>query len=566
MLALTSLCVANAFDSFAQQQSSIPPDPPAQPAPQATDSSLLEKVFTESLKPEQIIPLGKKPTPEQLAAAMTPEQKDGARRKLKEVEEHTSDTGELDQIARGYALLNASADVFRVAMRRQGLLPQDSHDLSVAASAAYSQGHTEQALRLVAEALARNPEDQQARDLALLMTPKTIGANLKLQDPFKGAAAENGADTTPVAGGKGATQRSPSPAAGAAMRQAIQARRAGDMTQTLKSALDAMRADPTNPTVQEFYGFVIKDRTKQMRRLQQTMSYLDQAVDAENAGHGNVALAFAEKALASGPSSPVLDKFLADLRARAAQKPAAAPAQKTSPSSAGKLPPVVPIGTGGLLLALGTLLWRSGGQEKAEAWWADTKRTAAMGMIGIGVAGMIYGGGAMIGAFTPTPALALASGGTAGAAVVVDGAAIGQGTAITAASAKLASTGLSLSKSQSQGEATTSGANQAKPEPTPDTAGKIRTLLLPDGKPIGESGTSLNIRVIKGNATDAERLFTELSSGGEDVTPSDHVGRLVKLPGDRYVGFRPVSASGPPTIDVNAPETKGIVDKIKFIP
>jgi hypothetical protein len=69
-----------------------------------------------------------------------------------------------------------------------------------------------------------------------------------------------------------------------------------------------------------------------------------------------------------------------------------------------------------------------------------------MGMIGIGIAGMVYGGGAMLGAFTPTPALALAGGGTTGAAVAVDGAALGQGAVITAGGAKVMSDGYSYAK------------------------------------------------------------------------------------------------------------------------
>ena len=79
---------------------------------------------------------------------------------------------------------------------------------------------------------------------------------------------------------------------------------------------------------------------------------------------------------------------------------------------------------------------------------------------------------------------------------------------------------------------------------------------------LGRAGSSSSIRVAEGGASAAEKLFGKLSKGGVDVTPPGHPGKLVRLPDGGFVGYRGVSKSGPPTIDVNIP---GIdVRKIKF--
>ncbi|MCP3999197.1 MAG: hypothetical protein GY722_29650 [bacterium] len=94
-------------------------------------------------------------------------------------------------------------------------------------------------------------------------------------------------------------------------------------------------------------------------------------------------------------------------------------------------------------------------------------------------------------------------------------------------------------------------------------AGAADDLLISGGKRIGEAGSKPSIRVVEGNATAAEDLFSKLAKGGTDITPSGHPGKLVRLPGERVVGFRPVSKSGPPTVDVNIPGLD--IEKIKFV-
>ncbi len=96
---------------------------------------------------------------------------------------------------------------------------------------------------------------------------------------------------------------------------------------------------------------------------------------------------------------------------------------------------------------------------------------------------------------------------------------------------------------------------------------------MPGGQPLGVRGTgpraSAQIREVAGGRSEAERLFQELARGGKDVTPPGYPGTLIELPGGRgRVGYRPVSGSGPPTIDVKAVDAAGRlipIRKIKFV-
>lgn len=92
----------------------------------------------------------------------------------------------------------------------------------------------------------------------------------------------------------------------------------------------------------------------------------------------------------------------------------------------------------------------------------------------------------------------------------------------------------------------------------------VDDVLRPGGELLGKSGSSDAIRLVEGGAENAESMFLRLAEGGFDITPPGHSGMLVELPGGGYVGYRPVSSSGPPTIDVNIP---GIpIREVKFQP
>lgn len=101
----------------------------------------------------------------------------------------------------------------------------------------------------------------------------------------------------------------------------------------------------------------------------------------------------------------------------------------------------------------------------------------------------------------------------------------------------------------------------------------IEDILMPGGKPIGVKGSgpraSARLRELTGGKAEAERIFRELSEGGNDVTPATYPGTLIELPNDRgTIGYRPASKSGPPTIDVNAVDATGQpipIEKIKFL-
>ena len=96
------------------------------------------------------------------------------------------------------------------------------------------------------------------------------------------------------------------------------------------------------------------------------------------------------------------------------------------------------------------------------------------------------------------------------------------------------------------------------------TAARATEILRPGGKLIGQAGSSSRIRILQGGQAEAEALFGQLTKGGDVVKGTSFPGTLVKLPGGGQVGFRPVSTSGPPTINV---DVAGLgIREIKFIP
>jgi hypothetical protein len=105
-------------------------------------------------------------------------------------------------------------------------------------------------------------------------------------------------------------------------------------------------------------------------------------------------------------------------------------------------------------------------------------------------------------------------------------------------------------------EARTSG-NESSARP-------LEARLKPGGRLIGEEGSSPQIRIVKGSLREARQLFEQLSAGATLLPGTTYPGTLVRLPTGGTVGLRPVSTSGPPTIDVRIP---GIgIREIKFIP
>jgi hypothetical protein len=92
----------------------------------------------------------------------------------------------------------------------------------------------------------------------------------------------------------------------------------------------------------------------------------------------------------------------------------------------------------------------------------------------------------------------------------------------------------------------------------------IEALLKPGGRLIGEEGSGPQIRIVKGSLSEAQKLFDQLSAGGTPIQGTTYPGTLVRLPAGGTVGLRPVSTSGPPTIDVRVPGVG--IREIKFSP
>lgn len=91
-------------------------------------------------------------------------------------------------------------------------------------------------------------------------------------------------------------------------------------------------------------------------------------------------------------------------------------------------------------------------------------------------------------------------------------------------------------------------ASAASPEP-------LTTILAPGGKPIGTSrgGARPAIRTLPGGEPAARQMFQRLieGRGGVDATPAGYPGQIIRLPDGSRIGYRPVSRSEDPAVDIN---------------
>lgn len=92
----------------------------------------------------------------------------------------------------------------------------------------------------------------------------------------------------------------------------------------------------------------------------------------------------------------------------------------------------------------------------------------------------------------------------------------------------------------------------------------ISDLLMPGGIPVGNPGKQRHVRELPGGLQGAEDFFDELTKGGKPNTPQNYPGTGMDVPGDGWIGLRPNSKSGPPTIDLDLPLDIPF-DKLKFI-
>jgi hypothetical protein len=91
---------------------------------------------------------------------------------------------------------------------------------------------------------------------------------------------------------------------------------------------------------------------------------------------------------------------------------------------------------------------------------------------------------------------------------------------------------------------------------------RVTDKIMPGGVPIGEEGSSRDVRELPGGLSAAQDLFGYLRAGGT-LYKSDPSMTIVRLPMNAgYITFRSISGSGDPAIDIRVPGLK--FSKIHF--
>ena len=82
-------------------------------------------------------------------------------------------------------------------------------------------------------------------------------------------------------------------------------------------------------------------------------------------------------------------------------------------------------------------------------------------------------------------------------------------------------------------------------------------MVAPGGQPVGvqRGGAEANIRTLPGGQPGAEAMLGRLTQGrgAVDITPPAHPGRMYRLDDGTIIGYRPLTSSGSPSIDINIP-------------
>jgi hypothetical protein len=90
-----------------------------------------------------------------------------------------------------------------------------------------------------------------------------------------------------------------------------------------------------------------------------------------------------------------------------------------------------------------------------------------------------------------------------------------------------------------------------------------KDILSPNGQFIGKPGNRPEVRIEKGGDEAARELYKRLSKGGVPDTPPGYPGEGTRLPNGDWVGYRPNSRSGSPTVDINIHDIS--FDRIHFL-
>jgi SPP1 gp7 family putative phage head morphogenesis protein len=87
-------------------------------------------------------------------------------------------------------------------------------------------------------------------------------------------------------------------------------------------------------------------------------------------------------------------------------------------------------------------------------------------------------------------------------------------------------------------------------------------ILAPNGQAIGRDGMRPKVRIVKGGEKEARELFEKLTKDGIPEKRAGYSGIGKRLPNGDWIGYRGVSKSGSPTIDM---DVKGVnFNKIHF--
>lgn len=401
---------------------------------------LIKQAFNGALTPDQLKALGPRATPEQLRDAMTPEQKIDARARLSEAEANAKTPEDLKELARGYLILDENApqqgeSAIRVAARLQEIEPENSEGFALAASGYHQMGDYPAAAQWAEQALKLNPDDERARAVWMLSKGRTKrGAGSA--PGLKGTAA--GPDGITAAGSDFVIpeRHDISPQAIPFVRQAVAARRVGDMTATWNNVQAAMNADPTSKTVQKLYGMAKADQA----RYAETKEYLRLSGEALDAGRYQEAVALAQRAYERS-GNPTVKKILeltqqtADARAQeAAKKDLEAAAAKKSARKG-----LHPLTTAAMIAGILALAWAATPQDTKDHFkamlWDNPRQELKYASLAaaIGIAGYValpYVSAAIASAGPAAPAApaltpALAGAGAAGSAIPIQQAAVG---------------------------------------------------------------------------------------------------------------------------------------------
>lgn len=307
-------------------------------------------VFRSVLEPEQARALSNEEHLGALAGALTPQQRQVVESKLRDAESAATEPRDLAAIHKGYLALKDTEGAWRIGDALVGRYPQSAVGFTMRGQAAELRGDSAGAAAQAREALLRNPNDRAAH--ALLRLTEGRGSSDAATPPSTRDGTSFVAGDFSVAASHGVSAEALS-----LMEQAVAAQKDRDFPRVWALARTAMNSDPKSETVRRFYAEVEKKR----RSLAQEQVGLYAAMrrrEAENRAQQQVALD--------------LEAARREARRRG-------------------IPPLLPLSAGGVLLALGIMVWNHGLREEARRQGEELKRAGAATLIVAGCAGLSYG-------------------------------------------------------------------------------------------------------------------------------------------------------------------------------